>query len=179
MTDSEGGPGPMAWWDELLADAAASARRYEERGWETLQFHTADVTPLDGEYGDRIGLSVLVPDDEFDDLQSLFADVTVDGYDVYRTVVTDYVALLVVLEDEGRETAVLVPAYYAMSDDAVDGLFDAAVADGELTIYLRNLADDSVEVTLSEPELLAPPEREDTDATESDANEDGTENSDE
>jgi len=103
---------------------------------------------------------VLVPDDEFDDLQSLFADVTVDGYEVYRTVVTDYVALLVVLEDESRETAVLVPAYYAMADDAVDGLFDAAVEDGQLTVYLRTLADDAVEVTLSDPALLAPPETE-------------------
>ena len=120
----------MEWWDELLADAAASAAAYEERGWETLQLHTADVTPLDGEYGDRVGLSVLVPDDEFDDLQSLFADATVDGYEVYRTVVTDYVALLVVLEDGEGGTAVLVPAYYAIADDAVDGLFDAADDDG-------------------------------------------------
>jgi len=160
MTGSEGGPGPMEWWDELLADAAASAAAYEERGWETLQLHTADVTPLDGEYGDRVGLSVLVPDDEFDDLHSLFADATVDGYEVYRTVVTDYVALLVVLEDEDGGTAVLVPAYYAMADDAVEGLFDAADDDGELTVYLRNLADDSLQVTLSDPALLAPPESE-------------------
>jgi hypothetical protein len=151
----------MAWWDELLADADASAAAYEDRGWETLLLHTADVTPLDGEYGDRVGLSVLVPDDEFADLQSLFTDVTVDGYEVYRTVVADYVALLVVLEDEDRETAVLVPAYYATADDAVDGLFDAAAEDGELSVYLRNLADDSVEVTLAEPALLAPPESDD------------------
>jgi|GEM_PF-4268609 len=32
MTDSESGTGPMSWWDELLADAAACATTYEDRG---------------------------------------------------------------------------------------------------------------------------------------------------
>lgn len=163
----EGGPGAnpdgeafdaMGWWDDLEADVSASAAEYEDRGWETLELHTGDVTALDGEYGDRVGLSVLVPDDEFDALADHLADGAVTGYEVYRTRVGGTVALLVALEDESRERAVLFPAYYGADDERARRLFEQARADGELPVHLRTLSDDRVEVRLSEPELLAPPD---------------------
>lgn len=159
--DARGVQGPsfeaMAWWDDLERDAAATAAEYAERGWESLQVHTGDVTALDGEYGDRVGLSVLVPDDEFEAMTERLADGGVTGYDVYRTVVPGYVALLLVLEDESSETAVVVPAYYSTGDERAERLFERAVDEGELSVYLRRLSDEFVEVTLREPALLAPP----------------------
>lgn len=146
----------MEWWDDLETDAAETAAEYEERGWETLQLHTSDVTPLDGEYGDRVGLSVLVPDNEFEALTDRLDDGDVTNYEVYRTAVGGYVALLVVLEDEPDGSAVLFPAYYASDDDRARRLFEQATADGELTVSLRRLSDERVDVTLSNPELLAP-----------------------
>jgi hypothetical protein len=148
----------MDWWEMLLDDAAATAAEYEDRGWETLELHTADVTPLDGEFDDRVGLSVLVPDDEFETLRNTFAGSDIDGFEAYRTEVMGYVALLLVLEDETDQRAVVVPVYYSTGEDAAENLFAQALADGELSVYLRNLAEDRVAVTLADPEPLAPPE---------------------
>lgn len=148
---------PMGWWDQLEDDASATAAEYEERGWDALCLHTADVTPLDGEYGDDVGLSVLVPDDEFDELSARLSPGDVES-EVYRTTALGYVALLVVLEDRARELAVVFPAYYGEGDDSATQLFETARDRGELDVFLRNLAQDRVTVTLSDPDLLAPPE---------------------
>jgi len=148
---------PMGWWDMLEDDTRATAAEYEERGWEALCLHTADVTPLDGEHGDDVGLSVLVPDDEFDRLSARLSPGDVES-DVYRTTALGYVALLVVLKDSARELAVVFPAYYAEDDDSATRLFETARDRGELDVFLRNLARDRVTVTLSDPDLLVPPE---------------------
>jgi len=149
--------GPMDWWDQLEDDARATAAEYEDRGWDSLQLHTADVTALDGEYGDHVGLSVLVPDDEFEELSERLSPGDVES-EIYRTNVLGYVALLVVLEDRFRELAVVFPAYYGEDDDSATRLFDGARERGELDVFLRNLARERVTVTLSDPELLAPVE---------------------
>jgi len=150
-------PTGMGWWDMLEDDARATAAEYEERGWAALCLHTADVTPLDGEHGDEVGLSVLVPDDEFDELSARLSPGDVES-DVYRTTALGYVALLVVLEDRTQELAVVFPAYYAESDDSATRLFEIARDRDELDVRLRTLSRDRVTVTLSDPDLLAPPE---------------------
>lgn len=158
MTDFEqGAMASMAWWDQLLDDASAQQSDYEAEGWDATVLHTADVTPLDGSEGDRVGLSVLVPDDEFEHLSSILAGTSVERYEMYRTTVTGYLAFVLAIET-ADETAVLCPGYYALDDDSTQALFEQAVDAGELTVYVRRLDDTSVEVTLSEPELLAPPE---------------------
>lgn len=158
MTDDAGdGPEPMGWWDMLVADMDEQAEAYEADGWETVTLHTADVTALDGSYGDRVGFSVLVPDNEFDDLEDVLAEETVESTDVYRTQVQGYLAFLLAVETDGR-TAILCPGYYALSDDAVDGIFDRAAETGQLTVYLRRLDDATVELTIENPALLAPPD---------------------
>lgn len=157
MTDSDQAGGPMAWWSDLLEDLDARAAEYEADGWETLALHTGDVTALDGRYGDRIGLSVLVPDDEYAELERTLAETTVESYDVYRTAVQGYVAFFLAIET-ADETVVLCPGYYALDDDSVHALFDHAEQEGLLTVFLRRLDETAVELTLSDPELLAPPE---------------------
>ncbi|MEF8852770.1 MAG: hypothetical protein V5A28_10175 [Haloarculaceae archaeon] len=143
---------PMGWWERLEDDARATADEYEQRGWDTLLLHTADVTPL---CGDRVGLSVLVPDDEFETLRARLSPGDVES-EVYRTTALGYVALLVVLEDADEEFAVVFPAYYATDDDSAERLFELALDEGEIDVFLRTLATDRVTVNISEPDLLAP-----------------------
>jgi hypothetical protein len=150
---------PMGWWDQLEDDARATAAEYGDRGWDATVLHTGDVTPLDGESGDDVGFSVLVPDNEFADLQARLSPGDVES-DVYRATASGYVALLVVLEDRQQEFAVVVPAYYATGDESTERLFERARERGEIAIVLRTLATERVTVTLSEPDLLAPPETE-------------------
>lgn len=157
MGDDGEGTGPMGWWDDLLADLEARAAAYRDDEWETLSLHAGDVTALDGRYGNRVGLSILVPDDEYAELERVLERTSVDSYDVYRTSVDGYVAFLLAVETADR-TAVLCPGYYALADDSVHALFDHAARAGQLTVYLRRLDESAVEVTLSDPELLAPPE---------------------
>lgn len=156
MTEPGGdGPGPMDWWDRLLDDMAASAAEYEERGWETVRLHAGDVTALDGRYGDRVGLSVLVPDNEFAELERVLDGGDVQSCDVYRTDVQGYVAFLLAIETDD-DTAALCPGYYALADDSVPGLFEQADSEGELRVYLRRLDETSVSVSIDDPGLLAP-----------------------
>ncbi len=152
-----GVPGPddteMEWWDALLADMRAEAAAYEDEGWETLELHPGDVTARDGSVED-LGLDVLVPDNEFADLEAALAD-GVEGYEVLRSTAGHYVALLVVVEAAGGR-AVFVPAYYSGRDDAAATLLRKATEAGELTLILRTLTDDRVELALDDPELLVP-----------------------
>ena len=143
----------MEWWDALLADMRAEAAAYEEAGWETLELHPGDVTARDGSVED-LGLDVLVPDNEFEHLESALAD-GVDRYEVLRSTAGRYVALLFILETSGR-SAVFVPAYYSGRDDAAATLLRKATEAGELTLILRTLTDDRFELALGSPELLVP-----------------------
>lgn len=146
-------------WDVLLEDLAATAGEYRDEGWETLELHPGDVTALSGEFGDRVGLDVLIPDDEYRDLESWFdAGLTVDGYEVYREVVEGVVLLLVVVRDDDAERAVLFPAYYDLDDDRARALFDRVDRTGTLHTYLRRLSGAFVELRHDDPALFAPPE---------------------
>jgi hypothetical protein len=140
----------MAWWDRLLEEMSAEAAAYEADGWETLELHTGDVTPRDGSV-DELALDVLIPDNEFATLESVLED-GIDGYDLLLSTPGEYVAFLLALEDSARELAILVPAYYSRNDDSAATLLRKAVEAGELSLILRTLTDDRVEVTLEEPE---------------------------
>lgn len=156
MSDEDPVP---AVWDDMLADLAATAEGYREDGWETLELHPGDVTVLSGKYGDRVGLDVLIPDDEYCALETWFdAGFDVDGYEVYRSVVEGTVFLLVAVRDADDRRAVLFPAYYAPGDGDVRELFARAGRDGELHSYLRRLSGDYVELRHDDPDLFAPPD---------------------
>lgn len=152
-------PGPddtegMAWWDLLLEEMHAEAASHEDEGWETLELHPGDVTARDGSVED-LGLDVLVPDDEFETLETALAG-GIDSYEVLRSTPGEYVAALVVLENTDRELAVFVPVYYGRNDESAASLLQRALEDGELTLILRTLTDDRVELALDDPELLVP-----------------------
>lgn len=146
-----------AVWEELLADCSATAAEYRENGWETLELRPGDVTVVTGDHGDRAGLDVLVPDDEYRELEAWYEDLSVDGYDVFRSTVDLVVCLVVVVRDETARRAVLYPLVYSAVDDQARALFEAATDRGVVYTYLRRLSGDCIRFRHDDPGLLAPP----------------------
>lgn len=149
----------MENWDRVVADLEATAAEYEAEGWEALQLHPGDVVALSGEYGDRVGLDVLVPDDEYRELEGLLEDgVSFDAYQVFKAGSAGMVYLVVAMEDSDAEVAVLYPAYYRPADPDTQKLLDRAHDEGELRSYVRRLSGEYVVLNHDQPELFAPPE---------------------
>lgn len=150
----------MGHWDQVVADMEATAADYEDRGWETLQLHPGDVAVVTpGEYEDRTGLDVLVPDDEYEQLEAAVdAGVEFDAYQVFKAASGGMVFLLVAMEDRDEETAVLFPAYYQATHPDTQELFELAHEAGQLHSYLRRLDGMYVVLNHDEPELFEPPE---------------------
>ena len=137
-------------WEELLADADATAADYRERGWETLVVSTGDVTPLSGE---PFGLDVLAPGDEFEALEGLVEAVTFDTSHVYRAEEGGVRFLVVVVEAGDEEVAVVVPAFLDVGR-ATD-LEERAREAGVMYTHVRPLSDDArVTFTHDDPDLF-------------------------
>lgn len=148
----------MNHWDRVIDDMESTAEEYEERGWETLQLHPGDVTPLSGEYADRIGLDVLVPGEEFEALRSLLSSgVEFDDSRVFKTRRSNVVFALVAMEDSAADQAVLVPVFYSVGDRTARRMLERARVEGAFRSYVRRLGGDYVELTHWDPDTLAPP----------------------
>ena len=157
----DGGPdaAAMAVWDQVIADMETTAAEYREDGWDVLTLEPGDVTVRSG--GERVGLDVLVPNDEFERLQSLLSGgVELDGCQVFRATNGSVVFLVVAMEDPDTETAVVYPAYYDATDPDAAGLMRRARAEGELRSYLRILTGEYVEMTHGDPSLFVPGDEE-------------------
>lgn len=144
-------------WDDLVGDAEATAAEFESAGWETLVGHPGDVTVTETE---RFGIDVLLPDDEYAQLEAWVEDGSFDAFDVYRAE-TSMVFLLVVAKDEDAKRAACLPAYYEASD--LSTLVDGAHEHGGIPIYVRNLMEEFVTFTPDRPALLLPEPDEETD----------------
>ena len=144
----------MDWWELLREEMSAEAADCQADGWETLALHPGDVTARDGSV-EEVGLDVLVSDNEFAALTAALSD-GIDGYEVLRSTPGTYVAALLVIETSGRERVVFVPVYYSRNDEAAANLLRAAVDTGALTLIVRTLTDDRIELTLDRPALLVP-----------------------
>jgi hypothetical protein len=105
---------------------------------------------------DRFGLEVLVPDPEFEQLESWIEKGTRFGsYEVYRTTENGVVFLLVVLTDEATERAVCVPAYY--ESEKASALRERAEREGVFFTYVRRLRRDRViTFTGDDPDFFLP-----------------------
>lgn len=150
-------PDGMAVWNQVVDDLEATASEYREDGWDVLTVHPGDVTARPE--GDRVGLDVLVPNDEFDRLQSLLADdVAIEGCRVFRGTHGGTVFAVVAMEDRATATAVIYPVYYDAADADAYDLLSRARAEGELRSYLRVLTGEYVEFTHEDPSLFVPDE---------------------
>ncbi len=136
-------------WEDVIADMEATAEGYREADWGVLELHPGDVTVLD----DEQGLDVLVPDDEFEELEALAAEATFGSYEVYRAEESGIVFALVVLEDTDGERAVCCPVYYERDD--IERLKRHIGDGGVLYTHLRPLADDrAVTFSYEDPDLF-------------------------
>ena len=126
-------------WDDMLADMEATATEYRDRGWDVLELHPGDVTALGPtEERDSFGLDVLVPGNEFDELEALVADgATFDSYQVFRGEGSGLVLLLIVMEDETDELAVVFPAYFSPAESS--DMREAALSTGKMYSHVRPL----------------------------------------
>ena len=148
--DNESFTRVMGVWEDVIADMEATTAKYREAGWEVLELHPGDVTVLEGE---RYGLDVLVPGDEFRELEEVAAETTFDSYEVYRAESEGMIFALVVLEDDEREGAVCCPTYY--EHERSDGLERRAREEGAMYTHVRPLTDDRVVTfTHDDPELF-------------------------
>lgn len=140
-------------WEDLLSDARATAAEYREEGWDSLLVHTGDVTPLAGDDGDRFGLDVLAPDDEYARLEALAAGASFDTTRVFRATERGVRFLLVVVEATDDRTAVLVPAYLVHAE--ATPLRERAADEGVLYTHVRPLSDETrVTFTHDDPSLF-------------------------
>ncbi|MFC6786645.1 hypothetical protein ACFQFH_12355 [Halobaculum halobium] len=156
--------GYTEFWDDVMADMEATAEEYREAGWDVLELHPGDVTPLPnvstdgtGIDVDRTGFDVLLPGDEFAAARELVEETEepFDEYEAYRAQQSEVVFLVVVMKAEAAGQAVAFPLYYAERQAAP--MLERADAAGELRAYLRPLDDsDRVVFSLAEPETLYP-----------------------
>jgi hypothetical protein len=153
-----GGPHPfdpasplLEHWEDLMEDVAATADIYREEGWEVLELHPGDVTALDDP--DEFGLDVLVPDDQFERLESWVAEGRFGEFEVYRAE-SGMVFLLVVTRDETHRRAVCLPAYYGF--EAVPGLAARAEREGRFLTHVRRLDGERVTFTHDDPAPFFP-----------------------
>ncbi|WP_435159359.1 DUF7529 family protein [Haladaptatus sp. DFWS20] len=157
----------MPFWENVIADMEATAAEYEESGWETLLLHPGDVTPLWNEEDDEFGLDVLVPDNEFEEVEALLDEgIEFDAFEAYRAMSDNIVFVVVIMEDHDAEIAVCYPTYYDVQG-AEKMLADAMDA-GTMYTFLRTLSEDRVQFTHDDPTVFQPPEPEDADDAEAD-----------
>ncbi|MFC5972692.1 hypothetical protein ACFPYI_15250 [Halomarina salina] len=151
-TSVKGLGGVADYWDDIVGDMETTAEEYRERGWETLCLHPGQVWP-DFE---RDAFDVLLPDSEYEALVEFVDAGDVNDYDAFRAEVS-MVFFLLVLRDEQRKRAVLLPGYYDFGH--AKKLYYGMAEGQSLGISTRRLREDgTVEFVLDRPEQFFPQE---------------------
>jgi hypothetical protein len=143
-------------WDDVEEDLRATAAELDADGWSTVTLHPADVTSRPD--ADPPGLDVMVPSNEFDDLEAeLKAGATFADSAVFRSAAGGVAFLLCVLRDPDRRVAALVPAFYPQEGTGAQALAVHAADAGVVHLHIHPLRRDRV-VTFSidDPALVFP-----------------------
>lgn len=140
-------PEAMTAWDAVEGDMESTASGYEAAGWETIVCHPGDVAVHQGE--DRRGVDVLLPNDEYEAVEAAVEESEFDEYEVLTATHEGVVFAVVVMQDTDRELALLFPTYFEPDQFL-------AVAGDTVTVYLRQLQGEYVELELEEPDLFLP-----------------------
>lgn len=130
-------------WEAVIDDMEATAAEYREAGWTVIELHPGDVTVLDD---DLVGFDVLIPDDEFDRLETTVDDATLDETEVFRADRGGIIFALAVVRDAKEEVAVCCPLYY--DEEGATTLRKWAEQTGQIDTYVRTLTSDQA-VTIS------------------------------
>ncbi|MDY6765168.1 MAG: hypothetical protein SV377_05715 [Halobacteria archaeon] len=155
----------MSRWEEVLADMEATASEYRDQGWDATELHPGDVAMVLPDEQDDPGIDIILPKDEFQALQDHgMEDGGFDTIEAFQAGSPDFVYLLLAIEDTDSKHVVLTPAYYQVTEDA-RGLFEHAIKQGKIDIFLRTLTGEEIVVSHKNPGLLAPPEFNPEDST--------------
>jgi len=155
----------MPHWESVIADMEATTTEYDDEGWDTVELHPGDVTPLWMDENGEFGLDVLVPDNEFEDLEELMdGGVSFDAFEAYRALADGLVFAVIAMEDHGSETAVLYPVYYDVQ--GAEEMLSDAVEAGKMYSFIRTLGEDRIRFTHDDPSLFQPPEESETEDAE-------------
>lgn len=122
-------------WGAVIDDMEATANDYRSVGWTVVELHPGDVAVLTG---DQHGFDVLVPDNEFDQLQAAVSGIEFDNTELYRAEDGSVTYVLAVTVDSETEVAVCCPLYFDRQN-AIE-LYEGA--DGGLMTVIRTLAND-------------------------------------
>lgn len=143
-------------WQDVIADLEAMAEAYEDEGWTALALHAGDVTSKTGD--DLVGLSVLVPGDEFEALADLMDDgLAVAETEVYRSAAGGVAFLVCAALDPEQQVAVLVPAFYPQHGTSARALAEHAHEAGQVDLHIHPLSRDrAYSVTVKDPSLVFP-----------------------
>lgn len=165
---TEGPPGPegaptpvdrvLDHWDEVIADMEATAEEYRRDGWDVVEVHPGDVaTATESEAHDRWGIDVLVPDNEFPEVERRVDEEngSFGASEVFRAQAGGMVFLVVAMLDERDHQAIVFPAYYDIEQSA--DVLDRARQEGEVRTHLRTLSEDAVVTfTHEDPSMFLP-----------------------
>lgn len=138
-------------WSDLTADLEATAEEFSAAGYDVVTVHPGDVTTVP----DELTLNVLVPDNEFEQVETLAADATIDEFVVYTAAEGSVMFAVVVGRDPETAAAVCWPIYIATTNADAESLRERALAAGRLEFRLRPLANDTeVRFAMTDPSLL-------------------------
>lgn len=145
----------MAFWESFMDDARALADEDQFDDWKTLVVIPGDVTPM--EPSDEVDLDVLVPGDQFEQLEQWVATegLGFETAEIYRREKDGVLFVLATFLDEPTATGVLIPLFYvpAMAEEMIESVRN----EGRVVIGLRPLSGGQY-VTLSHnrPEMFFP-----------------------
>lgn len=146
----------MRNWETILEELEAMSMEYESDGWETITIHPGEIQLLSGETTKQTGLDILIPDDEYREIESVLeSGVSFNSYEIHKEIFEQIVHFIVVMEHTDSKTALLYPAFYGLQEADV---IDQACQAGQFRTFLRRLNGEFVELTYEEPALFAPPE---------------------
>jgi hypothetical protein len=151
VPDSLSGDG----WQQLNDDAEAVADEYRSDGWDVSRLTPGDITVV--EEGERRGLSVLVPDDQYDAVEHQVwqTDIAFNTSDVFRRVAGGQVLTLLVQKATTAKRAVVIPLSYTVTD--LESVVDPGAENEKLRVHVRPLTvDEWVTFTQSDPALFLP-----------------------
>ncbi|WP_435361448.1 DUF7529 family protein [Haloarchaeobius sp. DFWS5] len=142
-------------WEQVVEDMEATAEEYREEGWAAIECHPGDVAAVADDIG-RTGLDVLLPDNEFDDVQAAYeAEGAFDEVEVFRAEEGGVVFAVAALLNRTTETALLVPLYYDTTSS--QEFLQLVKEEGELRVHLRPLDQrEVITFTQQNPELFLP-----------------------
>lgn len=146
------------FWERISQEISGLATEYDDRGWQAFDVQVGSVTAVhDTEQKERNGFSVLIPDNQFEELakNKRFLE-EFSSYELYKTNQTNLVYLVAAVEHSQARVAFLVPMYYNPSEQSLRKMFETAEKTGVIHVTLRTLSGDNITLTFDDPELFKP-----------------------